>query len=202
MEWYVWISLFLTNLIRNSVCLYLIHKIQGFPKLGKKTYSYSVGVAVAVTMCTQFSLLPYQLLGIEGALLFGLVYFTSNRKPGRGLFLIIFYEVGVYLWEFIVSVVWALLCSENYFSQDLAEGMPAVWCVRLLILGLTVWTGLKDYDASRGFCLASGIAIATLFAMIVISEQSIVVLDSEEVSFHMLWAIIFIFAILVYRLTY
>lgn len=202
MEWYVWISLFWTNLIRNSVCLYLIHKIQGFPKPEKKIYIYSVGVAVAVTICAQFSLLPYQLLGIEGALLFGLVYFASNRKPGRGLFLILFFEVGVYLWEFIASVVWAILCSEKCLAQESIECMPAVWCVRLLILGIAVLTGLKDYNASKAFRLAGGIAITTMVAVITVAEQNLVVLDKDVVSFNMLWVIIFVFAILVYRLTY
>jgi len=202
MEWYMWISLFLTNLIRSSVCLYLIYKIQGLPKPEKKTCICSAIVALAVTICAQFLQEPYQLFIIEGALLFAYVYWASNRKPGRGLFLILFYEVGVYLWEFIISVVWAVLGSGKFPIQDVPEHLLIVWCVRLLLIGLAVLIGRRDYNASEAFRLAGGIAVATLFAMIAVSEQEIVVADEEVLSSNMLWAIIFVFAILIYKISY
>lgn len=201
MEWYVWLSFFWTNLIRNGFCLYLIDKIQGLPRYGKKIYIYSAVVAFAVTMGAQFSLLPQQLIGIEGALLFVFVYLASNRKPGRGLFLILFYEVAVYLWEFIASVVWAILYSEKCLMPEMVEYLPVVWSVRLLIIGLAVLIGRGEYNASKAFRLAGGIAIVTLFAVITVTGQNLVVLDTEVISSGMMWAVILVFAVLIYKIT-
>jgi len=202
MEWYVWLLLLITNFIRNSICLYLIYKIQGFPKPERKTYLYSIGVALAVTIGAQFSLLPYQLLALEGALLLTFVHVVSNRKPGRGLFLILFYEVGVYLWEFIASVAWAILYDEKCLLPEQTEYLLAVCCVRLLLIVLAVLIGRGEYNADKGFRLTGGVAIITFFAVFAVGEQKLVVLDEEVVSLNMLWVIILLFAILVYKLTY
>jgi len=108
----------------------------------------------------------------------------------------------VYLWEFIISVVWAVLGSGKFPIQDVPEHLLIVWCVRLLLIGLAVLIGRRDYNASEAFRLAGGIAVATLFAMIAVSEQEIVVADEEVLSSNMLWAIIFVFAILIYKISY
>ncbi|MBQ2886522.1 MAG: GHKL domain-containing protein [Alphaproteobacteria bacterium] len=203
MEWYQWISLFLTNTIRGLLGLYLVYKIQGFFKFDKRTCLYSAGVALVVTVCGQFPLLPYQVLGVEGALLLLWVYFAGKRKMGRGLFLVLFYEVGVYLWEFIASVGWAILMhNENCLLPEAPEYLPAVWFVRLGMTGLAVFISKGNFDAAKSFRLAKWIAIITLFAMIGILEQRIMVLDSEVVSMNMLWTILFMFAILIYNLTH
>lgn len=203
MEWNILILGTILNLIRNYLGLCLVSKIQGFPKIEKKMYAYCVAVAFVVAFAAQNLTNMSQQLCLEGALLFLYVYVTSNRKPGRGLFLILFYEVAVYLWEFIATVVWAILLhkTEGVSADDL-EQLQAVLFVRFAMIAIAVLIDRKEYNATKAFQLARYIVIATMFAIVVISEQSLIKLDEDLVFTNLVWAMVLIFAILAYNLSY
>jgi len=182
-----------------AVCLYMIAKVLTIKVKPKRMIGLIVVGALLVTISGLFSFSIYQQLCTEGVLAMAIIAMHDRRKLRMTLFLTIFYEIGVFLWDLIVSAGLGILFAEEAFvNRNTLEYTLAIWCVRILmVLFVVLW--YRGNDKINGFKIF--LPILTLFGMISIYDQSVIELDEELLSNGMLFAIIFVYAILIYNLS-
>ncbi|MBR4084131.1 MAG: GHKL domain-containing protein [Lachnospiraceae bacterium] len=202
MEGYQLISYFLTNTIRVIVGVLLIVQVQGLQVALKKIIPCFIGIAVAITAIQGASTLQqYQLLGIE--IILSLVFFAYFDKTNLRMsgFLLFFYELAISLWEFLISAALAILTGSTAFmNTQTMEYLAPVWGVRVLLLisALILYRGReKKIDSFR---VSTLFAIITFFTMVTISEQELLPIDREITFNWMMMTVIFLFAIMIYKM--
>ncbi len=202
MEWYLLLSYFFTNGLRIVAGFLLVDKVLKMQTNIKQTAAMLTGMTIIITVVQGFSgLQMYQLLGVEILLLLaGLVGYYKAR-PRICMFLLFFFEVGIALWEFLISAGFAILFRrETFMVSESKEYLVAVWTVRIL-LALLVMVFYKKESRIEPFRVVSMLAIATFFAMMAISQQTLLPMDREVTDGWMLMTGILMFAILIYRLS-
>lgn len=203
MEMYQLISYFFTNGIRIFGGFFLVTEVLSIMKDRKKTLFYTIGLSLAITVLQGFAhLQTYSLLGLEILLLLAVLVTAYRAKSKMGLFLLFFYEIGIVLWEFLVSVGLAILTKQNSVpNQGNVLNLVAVWIVRGLMIGLALFL-YKDRESRPGsFRLTTLFAVVTLVAVVAVSEQSLLPLDREVTFNWMLLTVILLVAILVFHLS-
>lgn len=87
-------------------------------------------------------------------------------------FLIFFYEVGVGLWDFLLSAgLGVLFHSENFINTGTIEYLVGIWLVRVLMLGVSVILTKKYQKTGGTMRLFSIIVILGLFGTLILSQQ-------------------------------
>lgn len=116
--------------------------------------------------------------------------------------MIFFYEIGIALWEFLISAgLGVLFQSESFIIRTTIEYMAAVWVVRFLMLSILVLVRKSNLIENKGaFRLVSVIAIAGLFGVIILSSQSVIPLSDDQLSTWMILSLVLTFAILLFNL--
>lgn len=202
MEWYWLLSYLFTNALRLIGGVWLINKVLKLKTNIKVSAAILTVMAVLITALQGlFQLQMYQLLGLEIVLLLAVLMGYYQAKPRMCLFLLFFYEVGIALWEFLLSAGFAILFQKEAFMvPESMEYLAAVWTVRILMVLLVMILYIREKRISP-FRVVSILAIATFFAMITISEQTLLPMDREVTDGWMLMTGMLMFAILIFRLS-
>lgn len=202
MEWYWLLSYLFTNALRLIGGFWLINKVLKLKTNIKVSAAILTVMAVLITALQGlFQLQMYQLLGLEIVLLLAVLMGYYQAKPRMCLFLLFFYEVGIALWEFLLSAGFAILFQKEAFMvPESMEYLAAVWTVRILMVLLVMILYIREKRISP-FRVVSILAIATFFAMITISEQTLLPMDREVTDGWMLMTGMLMFAILIFRLS-
>lgn len=202
MEWYQLLSYLFTNGIRIVAGFLLVDKVLKLQTKMKQTAVALTGITIVITAVqVVFQLQLYQLLGVEVVLLLAGLVGYYRAKPRMCTFLLFFYEVGLALWEFLFSAGFAILFKrEAFMAFESKEYLAAVWTVRIL-LGLVAVVLYKKESRIDPFRVITMLAIVAFFAMIAISEQTLLPIDREVTDNWMLMTGILMFAILIYRMS-
>lgn len=119
------------------------------------------------------------------------------------LFLIFFYEVGTALWDFLLSAGLGILFhSEKFINPDVPEFLIGIWLVRLLMLGIAVMLGKQQSKSAGVMRLASIIVVLGLFGAVTLSQQTILLINENQVGKWIILSLILMFAILFYRVNW
>ena len=202
MEWYLLLSYLFTNGLRILAGFLLVDRVLKLRINIKQTSIILTGITVIVTVMQGFlGVQLYQLLGVEIVLLLAGLVGYYRVKPRMCIFLLFFYEVGIALWEFLISAGFAILFrQEPFMFPESKEYLAAVWTVRIL-LALLVMVLYKMESSIDPFRVVSMLAIVTFFVMMAISQQTLLPMDREVTDGWMLMTGILMFAILIYRLS-
>ena len=202
MEWYLLLSYLFTNGLRIVAGFLLVDRVLKLRINIKQTSIILTGITVIVTVMQGFlGVQLYQLLGVEIVLLLAGLVGYYRVKPRMCIFLLFFYEVGIALWEFLISAGFAILFrQEPFMFPESKEYLAAVWTVRIL-LALLVMVLYKMESSIDPFRVVSMLAIVTFFVMMAISQQTLLPMDREVTDGWMLMTGILMFAILIYRLS-
>ena len=197
------ISYFFTNGIRIFGGFFLVSEVLLLRKELKKPVLYSICLSVVITLLQGFAhLQTYSLLGLEILLLLAVLVIQYKAKWKMGLFLLFFYEIGIVLWEFLISVGLAILTKQSSVPDEGDIVYPvAVWIVRGLMIGLVLFLYNDRESRTGSFRLTTLFAVVTLVAVVAVSEQSLLPLNREVTSNWMLMTVILLVAILVFHLS-
>ncbi len=199
MEWYQMLSYLLTNGLRLILGLCLIAKLLDFP-LERTAFLLS---AFGSCLITAFQIAAVPAIGILAAeimVVSALTWYYHREQLRLCLFLIFFYEIGVALWDFLLSAGLGILFhSERFIDPNVPEFMVGIWLVRLLMLGIAITLGKQEQKPAGAMRLASMIVILGLFGAVTLSEQTILPIDEDQVGTWIILALILMFAILFYR---
>lgn len=199
MEWYQMISYLLTNGLRLILGLYLVAKLMDFP-LERKAFLLSAFGNCLITIFQIVAISTIGMLAAEMVVVSVLTWYYHREQLRLCLFLIFFYEIGVALWDFLLSAgLGVLFRSERFIDPNVLEFLIGIWLVRLLMLGIALTLGKQRQKPAEAMRLASFIVILGLFGTVTLSQQTILPIDEDQVGTWIILSLILMFAILFYR---
>ena len=200
MEWYILLSDAVTHMLRLFLGFCFVTKPGDFV-LNKKAL---VSTVVLGGLLAVFGALFLPGPGTAaGEILFlgAAAWYFKRERLQMSLFLILFYEIGVGLWDFLMSSwLGVFFLREGFIRPDTVEHRIGVWAVRLIMVGIGLFLAYKG-DARAYFRAASVAAVAGLAAVVTLSEQTRLSLDEDAVGTWIILAMVLLFALLFYRLS-
>lgn len=168
--------------------------------LGKKVLLLG---ALSSCLITVFQIVAVPTTGILSAeimIVSAITWYYYQDKLRLCLFLIFFYEIGVALWDFLLSAGLGILFhSEKFINPDVPEILIGIWLTRLLMLGIAITLGKQQQKPAGAIQLVSVIVILGLFGAVTLSKQTILSIDEDQVGTWIILSLILMFAILFYR---
>lgn len=211
MNWYQITSFLFTNGLRIFFGFYLVTAALKLSADRRKAGILSAFAAVFITVLSDFGITQLYMTGAEIVILLLMIRYLMKTELRMPLFLILFYEIGVLLWEFMISAIFGVLFrSEHFLIETLPEHMAAVWMVRLLMAGIAFGNIRAARRADRTFPpqktgegtnrIISGIAIAGLFGVVFLSGQSVIAIEDEEMTMWIIFSMLILVAVLFFHL--
>lgn len=143
-KWYQILSYLLTNGLRLVFGLFLVAKLTEF-SLEKKVLLLG---ALSSCLITVFQIVAVPTTGILSAeimIVSAITWYYYQDKLRLCLFLIFFYEIGVALWDFLLSAGLGILFhSEKFINPDVPEILIGIWLTRLLMLEIAITLGKQQ----------------------------------------------------------
>lgn len=202
MEWYQIISNLLTNSIRIFLCLFLVSELLKLSNIHRNTAGISLCVAVIITVLSLLQLSQISLTGIEMIMLIAVARYLFHEETRMCLFLIFFYEIGVALWEFLISAGLGMIFkSEQFVDIRKPEYMIAVWIVRLFMICIAIVLFKKrDTEKCPSFRLAAMIALLGMFGVIALSGQNVIALNDDQLTSWTILSLLIMLSVLLFDL--
>lgn len=201
-EWYQVISYSLTNGIRIFLCLLIITALLNLQKIEKYAIWMAIGLGIVIEVLHVFAI-PYLLMNaIEVLAILAIVYLQYHYELRICAFLIIFFEIAVGLWDFLISAGLAMLFSNHIFMYNMTyEHITAVWIVRFLMIGFAAYIAKQGSKATEKLYRTIAItAVVGMFCAIALTEQSIVPLSGEQSATWVILSVILLMSVLFYKL--
>lgn len=201
MDWVQAISYLLTNELRLFLGLYLVAKLMDFPLERKALLLTGAGGCLA-TILQAASLPTIGVMVIEVLVIAVVAWYYQRKKVNLCLFLAIFYEIGVGLWDFLLQAGLGILFqSENYIDPKATEHLAGIWLVRLVMLGIAIFLANQQGKSSSPSRLASVAAMLGLFGAVTLSQQTILPLNDDQIGTWIILSMVLLVSVLFYRLS-
>ena len=184
----------LASFIRISLCLFFITREK--PVL--KNLVISVIGAVASCLILDYGSLPFLYLpAFEILIIMFCLKLADNSGKRKELFFCIMYEIGIFLWTFIIGEALGELFGTNVFSdRALLSGQLPLWLVNLILIIVAV---LIQRGKEITISMISVIAVFGIFGVVGFSENADI---SEDMSFtYLILSVILLTGIMVHRLS-
>lgn len=201
MEWYQIISYILTNEFRLLLGIYFITCMFKFT-LNKKSVIFSLCGSLLVSFLMISGLPSIYYIGAEIIILVAITWSLLYKNIRMCLFFAFFYEIGVALWEFLISAwLGVFFNSDNFINTNTIEYLFAIWIVRIFMIIAAVWIYKIKSKQKKGFVrLFSIFSVLSLLGVISLSEQNKIIFNDNQLTTWTILAIILIFAILIFQL--
>lgn len=201
MDWVQAISYLLTNELRLFLGLYLVAKLMDFPLERKALLLTGAGGCLA-TILQAASLPTIGVMVIEVLVIAVVAWYYQRKKVNLCLFLAIFYEIGVGLWDFLLQAGLGILFqSENYIDPKATEHLAGIWLVRLVMFGIAIFLANQQGKSSSPSRLASAAAMLGLFGAVTLSQQTILPLNDDQIGTWIILSMVLLVSVLFYRLS-
>lgn len=195
------ISYLCSNELRLFLGLYLVAKLTDFHLERKALLLTGAGGCLA-TILQAASLPTIGVMTIEVLVIAVVAWYYQRKKVNLCLFLAIFYEIGVGLWEFLLQAGLGILFrSENFIEPKAPEHLAGIWLVRLVMLGVAVFLAKQPKESTTPMRLTSAAAMLGLFGAVTLSQQTILPLSDEQAGTWVILSMVLLFSILFYRLS-
>lgn len=202
MEWYQIISYLLTTELRLILGLYLVAKLMNF-SLDKKALAFAVLGGVFVTAAYVTALPTTVIIAAEMVILAVITWYYLREQMQICLFLVFFYEIGVALWDFLISAwLGVLFQSTRFIETDAREHLISIWFVRLLMVIITALLLKRQTRRKKDnvFRPTSAIAVLGLLGVVSLSQQSVLSFNDDQLNVWIILSTLLMIAILFYRI--
>ena len=202
MTWYQILSFFFTNGLRIFLCLYLVITLLKPSGNIRKAAALSVCTAVCITALSCFPIQQFYLVGTEVIILTLIAYYLFAVQPRMCLFVTIFYELTVALWDYLISFgLGVIFQSDSFLNIKSCEYITAVWIVRLLMLGITFIAVKAQKSGSKQVSrIINGIGITGLLGIILLSGQRIIPINNDQQTTWVIFSVLILVAIITFNL--
>lgn len=200
MEWYQMIAYSLTNGIRVYMCFFLVAILLKLERPPKSMIWLSLicGIAVAVLSLSplpQIGTMAFEVL----AILF-VLHWKYQCKARICGFLTVCFEIAAALWDFLFCAGFEILCRYSTLDGKLQKYMVPIWVVRLLMVTFMSFVVLRGDNSDKILNRASSIlAVAGMFCVLMLSEQSVVPLPDDQLITWIIFSVVLLIAVLFYR---
>ena len=201
MDWVQVISYFFTNELRLFLGLYLVARLTDFSLERNVLLLTGIGGCLA-TILQEVSLPTIGVMAVEVLVITAVAWYYLREKLNLCLFLAIFYEMGVGLWDFLLQAGLGILFrSENFIDPKAPEYLAGIWLVRLVMLGVALFLAKQPKESTTPMRLTSAAAMLGLFGAVTLSEQTILPLNDDQIGTWIILSMVLLFSVLFYRLS-
>ena len=167
--------------------------------------SLGLGLAGAVILTVLLFLLhapDFCRMALEAVLIAACAHWLQGAGGRMGLFIGIFFEIGVSFWQFLLSAgLGVLLRSQDFLSAGTPAGQSALWLLHALLAGLAVWLSQKEIEGKSAFRAVSAVAVAGFLAVITLSEQRVLDLPGDTLYMWTILAVVLMMSVLVFNIS-
>lgn len=200
MDWSQIVSSLCTNELRLVLGLYLVARGMDFPMERKALLLAGAGGCLV----TALQILSSPFIGVitvEVLVIAALSGYYLRTKVNLCLYLAIFYEMGVGLWDFLLQDGLGILFqSDRFVDPEAPEHFAGIWLVRLVMVGVAVFLAKHPKESTTPMRLASAAGILGLLGAVTLSEQTILPLNDDQTGTWIIISMVVLFSVLFYRL--
>ena len=194
----------LTGAVRVLVGLILIYRLLSTKRPDGR--SLGLGLAGAMILTVLLSLLhapDFYRMALEAVLIAACAHRMQGAELRMGLFVGIFYEIGVSFWSFLLSAgLGVLLRSQDFLSTETLAGQSALWLLHGLLAGLAVWFSRKqEINRKSAFRAVSALTVAGFLAVITLSEQKVLGIPDDTLYMWTILAVVLMMSVLVFNIS-
>ena len=197
------LSSMLTGAVRVLVGLTLVHRLLSVKRPDRK--SIAAGLAGALVLTVLLSLLhapDFYRMALEAVLIAACAHWLQGAELRMGLFVGIFYEIGVSFWSFLLSAgLGVLLRSQDFLNTGTLAGQSALWLLHGLLTVLAVWLS-RDREINRksAFRAVSALTLAGFLGVITLSEQTVLAIPDDTLYMWTILAVVLMMSVLVFNI--
>ncbi len=197
------LSSILTGAVRVLVGLTLVHRLLSIKRPDRK--SIAAGLAGALVLTVLLSLLrapDFYRMALEAVLIAACAHRLQGAELRMGLFVGIFYEIGVSFWSFLLPAwLGVLFCSQDFLNTGTLAGQSALWLLHGLLAVLAVWLSRgREVDRRSAFRAVSALALAGFLGVITLSEQTVLAISDDTLYMWTILAVVLMMSVLVFNI--
>jgi hypothetical protein len=202
-EWIVLASNIVTGGLRVTVYLFIIYRLLTTKKPDKRSISLAVAGVLVITICLSLIRLPdFYRIALEAIMIAVCANRYQKADTRMCLFISIFYEIGVSFGLFLFSAgLGVVFHSDIFFDNTNFYGQVAVWVLHLFLIALAFYISKRSkMERKDGFRLASIIVLAGFFAVIALSEQTILPIPEDTLWMWTILAVVLSMSVLIFNM--
>ncbi len=193
----------LTGAVRVLVGLTLVHRLL----LTKKPDGRSLGLGLAgvLALTVLLSLLhapDFYRIALEAVLIAAYAHRTQGAELRMGLFVGVFYEIGVSFWSFLLPAwVGVLFRSQDFLSARTLAGQSVLWLLHGLLAVLAAWLS-RGWEINRksAFRAVSALTLAGFLGVVTLSEQTVLAIPDDTLYMWTILAVVLMMSVLVFNI--
>lgn len=203
-EIFLLISKLMAGGLRFLIGLFLIYKLLAADRPDRKGVLVGVAGSFAVTLAVScVPLNEFLRMGVEAVWIAFCAGRLRKSDMRKSLFVGISYEIAISMWQFLFSAGMGMVFrSEIYLNGNSLPGQIPVWVLHFLVVVLMVYLLKKpDMCKKEGRHLTTAIVIAGFFAVVTLSEQSVLVIPDDTLTMWIILSMVLMMLILVFQLS-
>ena len=193
----------ITASLRIVIGFFLIHRLLEAKKPEKRSIILAIaaGVAIAGGMFA-FSFPDLYQMGLEAVVIVLCVKHFQGADGRMSLFVSIFYEIAVALWQFLLAAGLGIACgSEAFLTKGNICHIAAIWLIHLFLLIITIVILKREKPEQKdGFRLATMIALLGFMVVVTLSQQNVIVIADDTLDMWMILSMVLLVAVLVFHM--
>ena len=193
----------LAGAVRVLVGLFLIYRLLSVKRPDQK--SIAAGLAGALVLTVLLSLLhapDFCRTALETVLIAACAHRLQGAELRMGLFVGIFYEIGVSFWSFLLPAwMGVLFRSQDFLNTGTLAGQSALWLLHGLLAVLAVWLSRgREINRKSAFRAVSALTLAGFLGVITLSEQTVLAIPDDTLYMWTILAVVLMMSVLVFNI--
>ena len=193
----------LTGAVRVLVGLTLVHRLLSIQKPDRKSIAAGLAGALALTVLLSLLHAPdFYRMALEAVLIAACTHHLQGADLRMGLFVGIFYEIGVSFWSFLLPAwMGVLFRSQDFLNTGTLAGQSALWLLHglLAVLAARLSRGRK-INRKSAFRAVSALTLAGFLGVITLSEQTVLSIPDDTLYMWTILAVVLMMSVLVFNI--
>ena len=193
----------LAGAVRVLVGLFLVHRLLSIKRPDRKSIAAGLAGALALTVLLSLLHAPdFYRMALEAVLIAACAHRLQGAELRMGLFVGIFYEIGVSFWSFLLPAwMGVLFRSQDFLSARTLAGQSALWLLHglLAVLAARLSRGRK-INRKSAFRAVSALTLAGFLGVITLSEQTVLSIPDDTLYMWTILAVVLMMSVLVFNI--
>ena len=193
----------LAGAVRVLVGLFLVHRLLSIKRPDRKSIAAGLAGALALTVLLSLLHAPdFYRMALEAVLIAVCTHHLQGADLRMGLFVGIFYEIGVSFWSFLLPAwMGVLFRSQDFLNTGTLAGQSALWLLHGLLAVLAAWLSRgREINRKSAFRAVSALTLAGFLGVITLSEQTVLVIPDDTLYMWTILAVVLMMSVLVFNI--